>query len=81
LQSLEHELGGVRIYARAIECAVRPDLKKEWEKYFEQTKSHVVALETVCKSAGIDATRETPGWVPLTSSSVGDTFEGTLTQH
>jgi ferritin-like metal-binding protein YciE len=61
LQSLEHELGGVKIYAKAIECAMRPDLKKEWEKYFEQTKSHVAALESVCKSMGIDVTRETPG--------------------
>jgi hypothetical protein len=61
LQSLEHELGGVKIYAKAIECAIHPDLKKEWEKYFEQTKSHVAALESVCKAMSIDSTRETPG--------------------
>jgi len=61
LQSLEHELGGVNVYASAIECAVRSDLKEEWQKYHQQTKSHVAALEKVCKAIGIDATRETAG--------------------
>jgi rubrerythrin len=61
LQSLEHELGGVKIYAAALECVVRPDLKEEWEKYFQQTKTHVAALERVCSTMGIDANRETPG--------------------
>jgi uncharacterized protein (DUF2267 family) len=61
LQSLEHELGGVDVYATALECAVDANLKKEWQKYFNETKTHVTRLETVCKGLGIDAKRETPG--------------------
>jgi hypothetical protein len=41
LQSLEHEKGGVEVYATAVQCAVRPDLKKEWTKYAEETRRHV----------------------------------------
>ena len=61
LQSLEHEKGGVEVYATALQCVVRADLKKEWTKYFEETKSHVATLETLCKTLGIDARKETPG--------------------
>jgi len=61
LQSLEHELGGVQIYTVAVSCAVNADLKEEWEKYLAQTKTHVKALESVCKSMEIDAKQETPG--------------------
>jgi rubrerythrin len=61
LQSLEHEMGGVKIYETALKCVVHPALKKEWEKYHAETKTHVDALEKVCKALGIDAKRETPG--------------------
>ncbi|MEO5728992.1 MAG: hypothetical protein ABI134_19770 [Byssovorax sp.] len=61
LQALEHELGGVKIYTTAVQCAVNPDLKKEWEKYLAETRTHVTALEGVCKALELDAARETPG--------------------
>ena len=61
LQSLEHELGGVKVYEIAVQCAVEPELKEEWEKYLGQTKTHVTTLEGVCKALEIDAHRETPG--------------------
>jgi len=61
LQSLEHELGGVKVYATAVACAVNPQLKQEWEHYLEQTKNHVSSLEAVCVALGFDAARETPG--------------------
>lgn len=61
LQSLEHEMGGVNIYATALACAVNKELKQEWQTYLEQTKTHVTALERVCKALGIDPTRQTPG--------------------
>jgi len=63
LQSLEHELGGTQIYAAAIACAVNPDLKKEWQKYLEETKTHVTVLTKLCQDQGLDPTRETPGRV------------------
>jgi len=47
LQSLEHEMGGVKVYVTAVSCAVNPDLRKEWEKYLAQTRTHVTALEDI----------------------------------
>jgi hypothetical protein len=61
LQSLEHELGGVKVYQTALTCAVHPGLKKEWKKYLEETQTHVTALERVCTALSLDAKRETPG--------------------
>jgi rubrerythrin len=61
LQSLEHELGGVKIYSTALSCAVNADLKEEWQEYLEQTQTHVTALEQVCGALGIDPKKETPG--------------------
>jgi hypothetical protein len=61
LQSLEHELGGVKVYTTAIECAVNSDLKEEWKKYLNETKTHVEKLEEVCSTLGLDEKKETPG--------------------
>jgi hypothetical protein len=61
LQSLEHEMGGVKIYQMAVVCAVNSELKEEWEKYLEQTKTHVQILEELCGVMNIDAKQETPG--------------------
>jgi hypothetical protein len=61
LQSLEHEVGGVKVYSAALRCAQNPELRSEWEEYLEQTKNHVRVLEGVCTALGIDAGRETPG--------------------
>jgi rubrerythrin len=61
MQSLEHELGGVKVYTTALTCAVNPGLKKEWEKYLAETRTHVTALEGVCKSMDIDPAKQTPG--------------------
>jgi rubrerythrin len=60
LQSLEHEMGGVKVYTAALECAVNADLKKEWQNYLEQTRMHVTTLEEVCRSLKIDPAREIP---------------------
>ena len=61
LQSLEHEMGGVKVYAAALACVQNPDLKEEWTEYHEQTRQHVTALEGVCKALNLDARKETPG--------------------
>ena len=61
LQSLEHEMGGVKIYETAVTCAVNSDLKEEWEKYLDETRTHVTVLEEICKVLNIDSERETPG--------------------
>ncbi|MBA3463169.1 MAG: hypothetical protein H0T46_24650 [Deltaproteobacteria bacterium] len=61
LQSLEHEIGGVKVYETAITCAINADLKKEWQGYLAETKQHVETLTKVCREVGIDPKRETPG--------------------
>jgi len=61
LQSLEHELGGVKVYQTAIEAAQNASLKGEWQKYLDETKTHVTTLTDLCGVLGIDASRETPG--------------------
>jgi len=61
LQSLEHELGGVRVYETALKGVVHDDLREDWQKYLEETRTHVEALTTVCRRLEIDASEETPG--------------------
>jgi len=60
-QALETEKGGVQIYTTALRCAVNPDLKEEWQKYLEQTKSHVQILNDTLSSLGLALETETPG--------------------
>ena len=61
LQSLEHEMGGVKIYATALKCAQNEDLKEEWEKYHEETEKHVDILRDVCLQMNLDPEEQTPG--------------------
>jgi rubrerythrin len=61
LQSLEHELGGAKIYETALSCVSNPDLKQEWEKYLDETREHAEKLRAVCAAMSIDPQRETPG--------------------
>ena len=70
LQSLEHEKGGVNVYAAAISCALNAELKEEWQRYLTQTKKHVVVLERVAKAFGLDANKETPGRVVVRHNGV-----------
>lgn len=60
LQSLEHEMGGVKVYEAALKCAVSQDLLEEWEKYHEQTVRHVEVMQEVCAAFGIDPDESTP---------------------
>ena len=60
-QALETEQGGIKIYSKALECVQNEDLKKEWEEYLEQTRTHErIVLETFEK-IGLDPVVETPG--------------------
>jgi rubrerythrin len=61
LQSLEQERGGVKIYTQALACAQSDELRTKWQRYLEQTRQHVAALEKVCSDVGIDPERETVG--------------------
>jgi rubrerythrin len=61
LQSLEHEMGGVKVYTAALECVENTDLRGEWENYLRQTRTHVTALEGVCRALDLDPKKETVG--------------------
>jgi rubrerythrin len=61
LQSLEHERGGVKVYETALLCVVNEDLKEEWEKYLDETQNHVLVLEDVFASLGLDPETPSPG--------------------
>ena len=61
LQSLEHEMGGVKIYETALKCVQNEDLKEEWEKYHQETERHVQVLQDVCAQMQLDAQEQTPG--------------------
>jgi hypothetical protein len=71
LQSLEHELGGVRVYTTALTCAQNSGLKHEWEKYLAETRTHVTALEGVCKAMDLDPKKETPGRAVVRHTGAG----------
>jgi rubrerythrin len=60
-QALETEIGGVDVYTTALRCAENDDLKDEWDKYLEQTKTHVTTLEDTLRKLGLDPGEETPG--------------------
>ena len=61
LQSLEHEMGGVKVYETALKCVVNEDLKEEWEKYHQETEHHVQVLQDVVAQMQLDPDEQTPG--------------------
>lgn len=61
LQALEHEMGGVKVYETALTCALNDDLKEEWQKYLDQTRTHVTVLEEVCGAMKLDPGKQTAG--------------------
>jgi len=60
-QSLETELGGVQVYETALRCAVNDDLRKEWQEYLEETRTHVEVLTRVFGELGLDTNAMSPG--------------------
>ena len=61
LQSLEHEMGGVKIYETALKCAQNEDLKEEWQKYHQETERHVQVLHDVLTQMQLDPQEQSPG--------------------
>jgi len=60
-QALETELGGVQIYEAAVRCAVNDELKEEWQKYLDQTRTHVQIVQEIFGKLGLDPQTDTPG--------------------
>lgn len=61
LQALESELGGVKTYETALRCVHNDDLRREWEKYHQQTTHHVEVVEEVLAAFELDGSTDTPG--------------------
>jgi rubrerythrin len=60
-QALETEAGGVQVYETALQCAMHPDLKEEWQEYLEQTRKHEQMMRRLMEQMGLDPAKETPG--------------------
>jgi len=60
-QAMETELGGEQLHEAAIENTVNEDLRKEWGKYLEETRTHQEILAKVFDAAGLDIGAESPG--------------------
>ena len=60
-QALETESGGVEVYQTALRCVKNEDLKKEWQKYLEQTRHHEQVMRALLEKMGLDPAKETPG--------------------
>jgi hypothetical protein len=61
LQSLEHEMGGVKVYQTALKCAQNEELREEWEKYEQETETHVQILHDVFSALHLDPEEQSPG--------------------
>ncbi|ART49103.1 hypothetical protein [Acidovorax carolinensis] len=60
LQMMETELGGEQVYRTAIECAINPDLKEEWEEYLQETLTHQHVVRSLCDTLGLSPDTQTP---------------------
>lgn len=60
-QALETEMGGQKVYEAALTCAQNSELKEEWAKYLEETRTHEQVLRETFQRIGLDAEKETPG--------------------
>lgn len=61
LQALETERGGIKVYTAAIKAASNDELREEWEKYLDETRTHEQILTGVCEQLGLDPEQQTPG--------------------
>jgi rubrerythrin len=61
LQSLEHEMGGVKVYEAALKCAKNEELREEWERYLAETQTHVQILQDVLAAMQLNPTEQSPG--------------------
>lgn len=61
LQALETERGGIQIYTTAIQAAQNDDLRKEWQDYLEETRTHEQVLLNAFSQLGLDPEMRSPG--------------------
>ncbi|WP_242103472.1 MULTISPECIES: DUF892 family protein [unclassified Lysobacter] len=61
LQALETERGGIKVYTAAIQAAQNEDLRKEWEEYLDETRTHEQVLTNVFAELGMDTEESSSG--------------------
>ena len=61
LQALETERGGIQVYTAAIRAAQNEDLRKEWNEYLSETRTHEQVLTRVFEEMGLDTEAQSPG--------------------
>lgn len=61
LQTIEHELGSVRVYGSVLERASKSLMSAHWVSGFSSNHSSLVALSAICTQCHIDPTEETGG--------------------
>lgn len=61
LQALETERGGIQVYTAAIRAAKNLELKKEWQEYLDQTRTHEEVLTRVFGELDIDTEAQSAG--------------------
>ena len=77
-QALETEQGGTQVYETALRCVQNDKLQEEWEKYLEQTRTHVQIMLGLFEAFGLDPETITPGprrratYRPITRQSHGN---------
>jgi hypothetical protein len=74
-QMLETELGGVKVYETALQSAVSEELKEEWTKYLEQTKTHVAIMRDLFGKVGL-SDEDTPGRMVV--RHIGESLVGAM---
>lgn len=60
LQMMETELGGEQVYRTALTCAIRDDLKEEWQGYLDETITHQDVVRSLCDTVGLDPDQQSP---------------------
>lgn len=61
LQAIETERGGIQVYTAAIRAARNGDLKKEWNEYLDETRTHEQVLTRVFEQLELDTEERSPG--------------------
>src|SRR5438874_9546250 len=59
--SLEHKIGGVKIYETALKYAQNEELREEWERYHSETETHVRILRDVFSALQLNPEEASPG--------------------
>jgi rubrerythrin len=60
-QALETEQGGIKVYETALRCVENADLREEWERYLDETRSHEQVVLALFEKLQLDPDADTPG--------------------